>query len=137
MKKLLFFKTNRTNPANVLMNKIRIHLSVLFLFLGILNACESPNPYNALQKALQSKLPEATFQSYMELDEAEFEKLVEESILADCPSEEIGEQLKEIQRVEAGRKMMAAKSELSDNELIALIEEIKNGYELRKAALCW
>jgi len=73
----------------------------------------------------------------MEMDEAEFEKLVEESILADCPSEEIGEQLKEIQRVEAGRKMMAAKSELSDNELIALIEEIKNGYELRKAALCW
>jgi len=120
------------------MNKIRIHLSVLFLFLGIiLNACESPNPYNALQKALQSNLPEATFQSYMEMDEAEFEKLVEESILADCPSEEIGEQLKEIQRVEAGRKMMAAKSELSDNELIALIEEIKNGYELRKAALCW
>ena len=119
------------------MNKIRIHLSVLFLFLSILNACESPNPYNALQKALQSKLPEATFQSYMELDEAKFEKLVEESILADCPSEEIGEQLKEIQRVEAGRKMMAAKSELNDNELIALIEEIKNGYELRKAALCW
>jgi len=73
----------------------------------------------------------------MELDEAKFEKLVEESILADCPSEEIGEQLKEIQRVEAGRKMMAAKSELNDNELIALIEEIKNGYELRKAALCW
>lgn len=110
---------------------------LLAILVSLLLACEPQNPYLELHKALQSNLPESTFQSYMELDPKEFEKLVEQSILADCPSEEIGEPLKEIQRVEAGRKMMATKSELNDNELIALIEEVKEGYKLRKAALCW
>lgn len=107
------------------------------ILVGLLWACEPQNPYTELQKALQSTLPESTFQSYMELNPEEFEKLVEESILADCPAEEMGEPLKEIQRVDAGRRMMASQSELSDAELIALIEEVKAGYKLRKAALCW
>ncbi len=112
-------------------------LFLLAILVGFLSACEPQNPYLELQKALHSNLPESTFQSHMELNPKEFEKLVEEAILADCPYEEIGEQLKEIQRVDAGRKMMAAKSKISDAELIALIEEVKNGYKLRKAALCW
>ncbi len=110
---------------------------LLAMLVGLLLACEPQNPYLELQKALQSNLSESTFQSYMDLDPKEFEKLVEQSILADCPSEEIGEPLKEIQRVEAGRKMMAAKSELSDADLITLIEEVKSEYKVRKAALCW
>jgi hypothetical protein len=120
--------------SNLLMKNTRFLIVIL---VGFLLACEPQNPYLELQKALQSNLPESTFQSYMNLNPKEFEKLVEEAILADCPSEEMGEQLKEIQRVEAGRKMMAAKSELSDAELIALIEAVKNGYKVRKAALCW
>lgn len=110
---------------------------LLAVLVGLLLACEPQNPYLELQKALQSNLPESTFQSYMDLDSTAFDKLVEEAILADCPSEEMGEPLKEIQRVEAGRKMMAAQSELSDDELISLIEEVKDGYKLRKSALCW
>lgn len=110
---------------------------IVFILFGILTACEPKNPYAALQEALHSNLSEATFQSYLELNEEAFENLVEKSIEADCPSKEIGEPLKEIQRVEAARKMRTAGTELSDEELVDLIEGIKSEYTLRKAALCW
>jgi hypothetical protein len=108
----------------------------LFFASILLFSCNPTSPYLELQKALNSNLSAETFQSYLEMPEADFENVIAQRIEADCPSQEIGEAVKEIQRVDAGRRLIAAKAELRDEDIVKIIEKIKQEYRLRKSALC-
>ncbi len=107
-----------------------------YLLLVSILSCKPASPYAELQQALHSNLSAETFQSYIEMPEADFENVIAESIKADCLSQEIGEAVKEIQRVDAGRRLIDAKAELREEEIVKIIEEIKQEYRLIKSALC-
>jgi hypothetical protein len=109
----------------------------LFFASILILSCNPTSPYSELQQALHSNLSAEAFQAYLEMPEAEFEKAIVQSIEEDCPSQEIGEAVKEIQRADAGRRLLAAKAELSDAAIVKMIDEIKQEYTLRKSALCW
>jgi hypothetical protein len=114
------------------MNKCLLFLCIIISAISCV-----PNKYAKLQTMLKSNLPTDSFSTYIEMPQADFDRIVEDAVMADCESKTISDALKEIEKVDVGRRLLKTKLELSEQEIIAVIEEVKSTYALLKAARCW
>ncbi len=111
------------------------YLYIIFLLFWV--SCSQGSTIGALKNTLHITQSNDELKKYIEMADSDIQNEIESAILSDCESKSIGNRVKELEKIVSYRKIISAKKELSDNEVIAVIEQVKLEFKTRKAALCW